>query len=123
MDQVLIVIPARYGSERFPGKMLVDLKWKSLIYRVYERVSQVSFPCRIVVATDDLRIYEHLKDLDVEVEMTRVEHKSGTDRCAEVAFMYPGYKWVLNVQGDEPLIDPAASLLNCRTTSINERPF
>lgn len=108
MQQVLIVIPARYGSKRFPGKMLADLKGKSLIYRVYEQVSKVSFPCRIVVATDDVRIYEHLRALNVEVEMTREEHQSGTDRCAEVAFMYPGYNWVLNVQGDEPLIDPAA---------------
>lgn len=102
------MIPARYDSKRFPGKMLMDLKGKSLIYRVVERVRQVSFDARIIVATDHEKIYDHLKEREVEVVMTRKEHHSGTDRCAEVASMFPGYRYVLNVQGDEPLIDPQA---------------
>jgi len=105
---VLIVIPARYESKRFPGKMLADVRGKSLIYRVVERVRTVPFPARIVVATDHEQILDHLKELEVEVVMTRKEHQSGTDRCAEVASMFPGYQYVLNVQGDEPLIDPGA---------------
>lgn len=108
MEPVLIVIPARYDSKRFPGKMLLDIKGKSLITRVVERVAKVDFDHRIVVATDDERIFSHLKDQEVEVLMTRKEHESGTDRCAEVASMMPGYNWILNVQGDEPLIDPKA---------------
>lgn len=107
-DEILIVVPARYESSRFPGKMLVSLKGKSLIQRVVDQVAKVDFPCRIVVATDDTRIFQHLHEQGIEVLMTRQEHESGTDRCAEVASMMPGYNWILNVQGDEPLIDPDA---------------
>lgn len=99
--------------------MLMDLKGKSLIYRVVERVRKVSFDARIIVATDHQKIYDHLKDREVEVVMTRKEHQSGTDRCAEVAFMFPGYRYVLNVQGDEPLIDPVA--LDMLTEKMLER--
>lgn len=120
MDQVLVIIPARYEAKRFPGKMLADIGGKTLIERVVERVNQVSFDARVVVATDDIRIHDHLRSRDIEVVMTRKEHESGTDRCAEVASMMPAYTSIINVQGDEPLIDPDA--LGALVTAFKSRP-
>lgn len=104
-DKVLAVIPARYASTRFEGKPLADIAGKSMIQRVYEQVQQ-SYANKVVVATEDTRIFEHVKSWNGEVVMTYPEHPSGTDRCAEVAFRYPEFDYVLNIQGDEPLIDP-----------------
>lgn len=103
---VLAVIPARFQSSRFPGKPLVDILGKSMIQRVYEQTSKVTQVDQVIVATDDQRIYDHLKQLDIEVEMTSAAHPSGTDRCAEVARRHSAYQVILNVQGDEPFIQP-----------------
>lgn len=103
---ILAVIPARYASTRFPGKPLVDIGGKTMIRRVYEQVLQSRRVDAAVVATDDERIYEHVLSFGGAVRMTRAEHPSGTDRCAEVAGHFPEAKFILNVQGDEPFVQP-----------------
>ncbi len=104
-DSVLAVIPARYGSTRFPGKPLVLLAGKPMIQHVYERVIQVPSIERVVVATDDSRIFETVLNFGGTAIMTRDDHETGTDRLVEVASS-ESCEWVLNVQGDEPLISP-----------------
>ncbi len=103
---LLAVIPARYASTRFPGKPLIDIGGKTMIRRVYEQVIQSKRVDRAVVATDDQRIYDHVRSFGGDVQMTRPDHPSGTDRCAEVAQHVPQADFVLNVQGDEPFIQP-----------------
>ena len=103
---ILAVIPARYASTRFPGKPLIDIAGKSMIRRTWEQVSQSSLVDEVVVATDDERIFSHVRDFGGMAVMTRPEHPSGTDRCAEVAKHFLQAKIVLNVQGDEPFIQP-----------------
>jgi 3-deoxy-manno-octulosonate cytidylyltransferase (CMP-KDO synthetase) len=107
MTRVIIVIPARYGSTRFPGKPLAELWGKPLVQHVYERARQSRLGSRVIVATDDHRIAEAAKGFGAEVAMTRADHPSGTDRVAEVAAKV-NTDLVINVQGDEPLIDPQA---------------
>ena len=104
--RVLGIIPARYGSTRFPGKPLIDLKGKSMIQRVVEGVEKSALLTDVVVATDDDRIESHLKALEKKVLMTSSEHPSGTDRCAEVVSrLIEQFDVVINIQGDEPLVD------------------
>ena len=102
--KVLAVIPARYASTRFPGKPLVKIGEKSIIQRVYEQAQKAKRVDEVIVATDDDRIYKHVKGFDGLVTMTSDTHRSGTDRCAEVAQQYSTYRWVVNIQGDEPFI-------------------
>ncbi|WP_305046575.1 3-deoxy-manno-octulosonate cytidylyltransferase [Geoalkalibacter sp.] len=102
---VVALIPARYASTRFPGKPLVDILGKPMIQRVYERVTQARGIDRVIVATDDQRIFEVVRAFGGEVEMTREDHPTGTDRLAEVAARIDA-DLLVNVQGDEPLIDP-----------------
>ena len=99
------IIPARYASTRFPGKPLAILGGKTVIQRVYEQVSNVFED--VVVATDDKRIYDAVVQFGGRVVMTRTDHRSGTDRCFE-AFQKTGqdYDVVVNIQGDEPFIQP-----------------
>lgn len=104
--KVLGVIPARYGSSRFPGKPLIDLKGKSMIRRVYEGAGQSNLITELIVATDDDRIVDEVKWFDGNVMMTSEHHRSGTDRCGEVASNYTDVDVVINIQGDEPLVDP-----------------
>ncbi len=103
--KVLGVIPARYGSSRFPGKPLIDLKGKSMIQRVYEGAKQCTLFEEVVVATDDQRIFDSVHMFGGNAMMTSQSHPSGTDRCAEVAKTYPQMDVVVNIQGDEPLVD------------------
>ena len=103
---ILGIIPARYASTRFPGKPLVDIAGKSMIRRVYEQAKKCSKLAEVIVATDDERIFNHVKDFGGEVVMTSGGHPSGTDRCAEVAAKNPDYEVIINIQGDEPYIDP-----------------
>ncbi|WP_116105566.1 3-deoxy-manno-octulosonate cytidylyltransferase [Lewinella sp. IMCC34191] len=103
---ILAVIPARYASTRFPGKPLVDLGGETLVKRVYQAVSRVPAIDQVMVATDDSRIYDHVRDFGGEVRMTAPDHPSGTDRVAEAATHYPDARIVINVQGDEPFIRP-----------------
>jgi 3-deoxy-manno-octulosonate cytidylyltransferase (CMP-KDO synthetase) len=103
-----VVIPARYGSSRFPGKPLETIAGKPMVQWVWEQARKSS-AARVVVATDDARILEACKGFGAEVLMTRPDHNSGTDRLAEVALalgLAPD-AIVVNVQGDEPLIPPA----------------
>ena len=102
----MAIIPARYGSQRLPGKPLIMIKGKSLIQRVCERVRLAKAIDHFCVATDDILIYNHVKKLGYDVVMTRYEQPSGTYRCAEVLSQFPMVTHVINVQGDEPLIDP-----------------
>lgn len=103
---VTIVIPARYASTRFPGKPLADLCGKPMIQWVYERSSLCKSADRVIVATDDARIAAAVIAFGGEVVMTRSDHATGTDRLAEVAAGLDD-DLIVNVQGDEPLIDPA----------------
>ncbi|MFD2871136.1 3-deoxy-manno-octulosonate cytidylyltransferase [Mucilaginibacter ximonensis] len=103
---ILGIIPARYASSRFPGKPLVDIGGKSMIRRVYEQAKKCNHLAEVIVATDDNRIYKHVVDFGGLAVMTSADHQSGTDRCAEVAAAHPQYNVVINIQGDEPYIDP-----------------
>lgn len=101
------IIPARYASSRFPGKPLIDLAGKSMLQRVYERCLLSTSLNEIIIATDDQRIFDHAKTFTDKVCMTDANHPSGTDRCAEVvALMNLDADVVVNIQGDEPLINP-----------------
>jgi 3-deoxy-manno-octulosonate cytidylyltransferase (CMP-KDO synthetase) len=99
------IIPARYASTRLPGKALLDIGGKSLIQRVYERALLASRVDRVAVATDDRRIMEAVRAFGGEAVMTSPDHRSGTDRVAEAA-RHTGGEVIVNIQGDEPLIDP-----------------
>jgi 3-deoxy-manno-octulosonate cytidylyltransferase (CMP-KDO synthetase) len=102
---VVIIIPARYGSTRLPGKPLVSLAGTPMIQRVYERATLAKLATRVIVATDDDRIIKAVKAFGGEARMTRSEHRTGTERVAEVAAHTDGQVFV-NVQGDEPLLNP-----------------
>ncbi len=104
--KVLGAIPARYASERFPGKPLADIGGKPMVQWVYEAAKQCQDLDRVVVATDDERIREAVEAFGGEVLMTSTEHRSGTDRLAEVADYYSDYQVIVNIQGDEPGIEP-----------------
>ncbi|MCH2081118.1 MAG: 3-deoxy-manno-octulosonate cytidylyltransferase [Saprospiraceae bacterium] len=105
--KTLGVIPARYASTRFPAKPLVDIAGKLMIQRVYEQVQKASLMDSVIVATDDQRIFDAVKSFGGQVEMTAEDHKSGTDRCAEVAQRHSAFDLVVNIQGDEPFINPS----------------
>ncbi len=104
---VLIAIPARYASTRYPGKPLVALRGpdgeKTLIRRSWEAAMAVRGADRVVVATDDARIADHAAGFGAEVVMTSSEARNGTERCAEVAEQLPGFDVIVNLQGDAPL--------------------
>ncbi|MBL7893514.1 MAG: 3-deoxy-manno-octulosonate cytidylyltransferase [Bacteroidia bacterium] len=105
---ILGVIPARYASTRFPGKPLIDIQGKSMIQRVYGQAMKAKSLKKVIVATDDERIAHHVKRFGGEYVMTRPDHVSGTDRCFEALQNSGGnYKYVINIQGDEPFIDPS----------------
>jgi 3-deoxy-manno-octulosonate cytidylyltransferase (CMP-KDO synthetase) len=116
---VVIVIPARYASTRLPGKPLVSLAGKSMIQRVYERARLAKRAHRVIVATDDDRIVKAVEAFGGETRMTRPDHRTGTERVAEVAAHVEGDVFV-NVQGDEPLLDPAA--VDTAISSLLEEP-
>jgi 3-deoxy-manno-octulosonate cytidylyltransferase (CMP-KDO synthetase) len=103
------IIPARYQSTRFPGKPLADILGKPMFWHVYQRAKSCPQLDQVVLATDDQRIYETARSLDVAVIITRSDHPSGTDRILEAAkkLQVPDSAVVVNVQGDEPLLDPA----------------
>lgn len=105
--KVLCIIPARYASTRLPGKPLRDIAGKPMIVRVYERAVQARLVRDVVVATDDERIRAAVEAHGGRAVMTRADHATGTDRLAEVAARMTDYDLVVNVQGDEPLIEPA----------------
>ncbi len=106
MTEIVAIIPARYGSSRFPGKVIAEIHGKPLIRHVYERVSLSSVISRVVVATDDERVRVVVEKFGGTAIMTSPDHNSGTDRVLEASNITGG-DIIVNVQGDEPLIDPA----------------
>ena len=117
--RILGVIPARFASTRFPAKALARISGKSMLEHVFERASQARYLTSVVIATDDQRIYDEAKRFGAPVRMTRADHLSGTDRVAEVASTDDA-QIVVNIQGDEPLIDPAA--IDAAVLSILDHP-
>jgi 3-deoxy-manno-octulosonate cytidylyltransferase (CMP-KDO synthetase) len=121
---IVAIIPARYASSRFPGKPLVEILGKTMIQRVYEQTSQSKLVNKVVVATDDQRIFDHVVSFGGDVVMTAADHPSGTDRCRDaLQQLNEGYKYVINVQGDEPFIEPEqidelATVLQDGTTEL-----
>jgi len=115
--KVIGIIPARYGSSRFPGKPLADIKGKTMIRRVYEQAKQSKALDELIVATDDKRILDEVEKHGGKAIMTEIHHKSGTDRCLEALEKYGKGYWdvVVNIQGDEPFIHPEQieSVVNC----------
>ena len=105
--KVICVIPARYSSTRLPGKPLKLIAGVPMICRVYDRASQAKRIDKAIVATDDDRIFTAVKDYGGKVMMTRADHPTGTDRLAEVAAAFDDVDVIVNVQGDEPLIEPS----------------
>jgi 3-deoxy-manno-octulosonate cytidylyltransferase (CMP-KDO synthetase) len=101
------VVPARFDSSRFPGKVLALISSKTMLQHVYERCLQARYLASTIIATDDERIYSVARSFGAQVRMTRKDHPSGTDRVAEVASAESA-EIVVNIQGDEPLIDPSA---------------
>ena len=102
----ICVIPARYSSTRLPGKPLKDICGKPMICRVWERASRAKSVAEVIVATDDERILSAVEENHGRAVMTRADHKTGTDRLAEVAEKFSDAEVIVNVQGDEPLIEP-----------------
>jgi 3-deoxy-manno-octulosonate cytidylyltransferase (CMP-KDO synthetase) len=107
MTKILAVIPARYDSQRFPGKPLVTIGDRPMVQWVYEAAQSCQAFAQVVVATDDLRIADCVKGFGGRVEMTHSQHSTGTDRVAEVAVRYPDMTAVANVQGDQPFATAA----------------
>lgn len=100
------IIPSRYASTRFPGKPLAPILGKSLIQRTYENALRCKDLTKVVVATDDLQIYDHVKSFGGEVVMTKPECINGTERIYEASLNYPEFDVIVNIQGDEPCVDP-----------------
>jgi 3-deoxy-manno-octulosonate cytidylyltransferase (CMP-KDO synthetase) len=117
--KVVVVIPARYGSTRLPGKPLVLLAGKPMIQRVFEQAKLSKRVHQVIVATDDERIVKVVREFGGEAKMTRPDHRTGTERVAEVAAHVEGDIFV-NVQGDEPLLDPEA--VDTAVRSLLEEP-
>lgn len=104
---ILGIIPSRYASTRFPGKPLAIINGRSMIQRVHEQASKCKSLCKVVVATDDERIFNHVKGFGGNVVMTSSTHRNGTERCAEALSLVKGdYDAVINIQGDEPFVQP-----------------
>lgn len=104
--KIACIIPSRYASTRLPGKPLRLIAGETLVHRVYERAVQAKLPDVVIVATDHEDIEKEVKSFGGHVMMTSALHPTGTDRLAEVASHTPDYEIIVNVQGDEPLIDP-----------------
>lgn len=104
--RILGIIPARYASSRFPGKPLIDLKGKTMIQRVVEGAAKSALLTDLIVATDDERIAQTVNRFGGKVMLTDSKHPTGTDRCAEIVrTLSEQYDVVINIQGDEPLVD------------------
>ncbi len=106
MSKTAIIIPARYNSKRLQGKPLIKVCDKPIIQWVWERAKEVKSADRVIIATDNEEIYECAKGFGAEVEMTSTEHKCGSDRIVEVAEKCPDISYIINLQGDEPMINP-----------------
>ena len=106
--RILGVVPARFESTRFPGKVLADIGGKSMVQRVYEQALKSNLLERVVIATEHSTVVEHVKSFGGDVVLTHDEHVSGTDRCFEaLTKLTEEYDYVINIQGDEPFVSPA----------------
>ncbi len=106
MSQTAIIIPARYDSTRLKGKPLIKVKDKPIIQWVWEKAVMVNSADRVIIATDNQQIFDEAEMFGAEVEMTSDAHTSGSDRIAEVVERHPEISYIVNLQGDEPLITP-----------------
>lgn len=106
MSETAIIIPARYDSTRLKGKPLIEVKHKPIIQWVWEKAVMANLADRVIIATDNEKIYETALMFGAEVEMTLDTHTSGSDRIAEVVEKHPEISYIVNLQGDEPLITP-----------------
>ena len=106
MNKTAIIIPARYGSSRLEGKPLIEVNGKPIIQWVYEKAQQSKYADIIIVATDDERIYDAVTSFGGKAEMTSVNHKCGSDRIREVVDRHPEISYIVNLQGDEPMMKP-----------------
>lgn len=104
--QTAVIIPARYASSRLKGKPLIEVGGKPIIQWVFEKAVQATLADRVIIATDNQKIYETALSFGAEAEMTSEAHHSGSDRIAEVAERHPEIGYIVNLQGDEPMIDP-----------------
>lgn len=104
--KIVCVIPARYASTRLPGKPLADIAGKPMVVRTYERALLAKKPSEVIVAVDDERVLSAVQSAGGKAVMTAKNHPTGTDRLAEVAEKFPDADVIINIQGDEPLIDP-----------------
>lgn len=105
--RILGVIPARYESTRFPGKVLADIHGKSMVHRVYEQAMKSTHLDKVIIATEDEKVVDHVAAFGGVSMLTKPDHASGTDRCFEVLqSQSEAYDYVVNIQGDEPFIDP-----------------
>ncbi len=108
MTKTAIIIPSRYASTRLHAKPLIEVDGKPIIQWVYEKASAVKQADTVIVATDHEKIYNCVKSFGGNVEMTRIDHKCGSDRIAEVASRHEDFEYIVNLQGDEPMITPEA---------------
>lgn len=106
MNETAIIIPARYDSTRLKGKPLITVKDKPIIQWVWEKAVMTNLADRVIIATDNQMIYDTAESFGAEVEMTLDTHTSGSDRIAEVVERHPEISYIVNLQGDEPLITP-----------------
>lgn len=118
-DDILIVIPARFRSTRLPGKPLIDIAGKPMVVRTAERCFEVASRDQVLVATDDERIARVCRSHGIRVEMTRDDHPTGGDRVAEIASRIPAVQYI-NVQGDEPVFNPADILAIVRASARDQ---
>ncbi len=110
-EEIIGIIPARYGSTRFPGKPLFPILGKTLLQRTYENAKRAASLSEVIVATDDQRIFDHVKSFNGQVVMTSPDCPTGTDRLAEVLRLHPEWMQaavIVNIQGDEPCLEPQA---------------
>ena len=120
MKKTVIIIPARYSSTRLCGKLLMEVDSKPIIQWVWEAAKKSKLADEIIIATDSELIFNKAKDFGAKVEMTSVEHKSGSDRICEVAKRHSEYDYILNMQGDEPQITPEVIDLAISTLTKND---
>ena len=125
MTKTAIIIPARYASTRLPAKPLLEVKNKPIIQYVYEAAKKSKLASEVIIATDDERIKKAAEKFSANCEMTKVDHKCGSDRIAEVALRHDDFDYILNLQGDEPQITPEVidlaieTLLKDKNTDIS----
>lgn len=118
MSKNIAIIPARYDSTRFPGKLLERIREKTILNLVWDQVSKSNQLDEIIIATDDVRIISEAESFGAQAEMTFKTHKSGTDRCAQIAARYWENDVIINIQADEPFIQP--ELIDIIIEKMNE---